>query len=175
MSDHATTLAAKAPDAAFRARAAFRLATTADAEALASIVNAAYERERWLLPAPRTDNEMLVGEIATPHSRLIVATIDGTLAGCVRVRLLGDGAWFGLLATAPAFQGRGLASMLVDEAERVAYDEGARAMRLECAEELGLCPYYASLGYAIESRGTARFSRNDVDITRVVMRKELAR
>ncbi len=168
-------LTARTPDAAFRTRVALRLAIPADAETLVSVINAAYERERWLLPAPRTDRETLVAEIATPQSRLIVATLDGILAGCVRVRLLDDGAWFGLLATAPAFQGRGLASMLVAEAERIARDEGAQEMRLECAEELGLCPYYASLGYATESRGTARFSRNDVDITRVVMRKELAR
>jgi hypothetical protein len=49
-------------------------------------------------------------------------------------------------------------------------------MRLECAEELGMVPYYASLGYAFESREAgARFSRNDVDITRIIMRKDLQR
>jgi GNAT superfamily N-acetyltransferase len=90
------------------------------------------------------------------------------------VRLANDGAWFGLLAVAPAMQGRGIASLLIAEAEAIAAREGAGTMRLECAEELGMPPYYASLGYEIESRTPGvRFNRNAVDITRIVMRKPL--
>lgn len=169
------TLAAKRPDAAFRAAITFRIATPADAEALVDVVTEAYERERWLLPAPRTDIETMNSEIASPRSRIIIGEDAGTLAGCVRVRLADEGAWFGLLAVAQSMQGRGLASLLIAEAEALAQREGAREMRLECAEELGMPPYYASLGYSVESRETGvRFNRNDVDITRIVMRKALA-
>lgn len=175
MTNTETTLAAKQPDEATRSAVSFRLAAQADVAPLVTLINVAYEREHWLLPAPRTETATLAQEIADTNTRLIVAEAADALAGCIRVRLAEDGAWFGLLAVAPAMQGRGLASLIIAEAEATAAREGAREMRLECAEELGMPPYYASLGYEFESREPGkRFNGNPVDITRIVMRKSLS-
>ena len=96
------------------------------------------------------------------------------------MRLLDDGAWFGLLATHTVHQGRGLASLLIAEAERVARDGGSASLRLDCAAELGLPPFYASLGYEIETVEPGYYftnpgppARRKGPITRVVMRKDL--
>ncbi len=165
--------AAKRPADSFAATLSFRVATAADVAALVPMINEAYLREAWLLPAPRTTADLLSGEIADAATRVIVAEAQGALAGCVRVRLHGDDAWFGLLAAALPFQGRGLASLLVAEAETLARREGCASMRLDCAEELGLPPYYASLGYDIESREENAHFKHKGPITRIVMHKAL--
>jgi GNAT superfamily N-acetyltransferase len=171
--DEIPALAARRPADAFAASVSFRIAAAADVPALVPMINEAYMREAWLLPAPRTTNEMLAGEIADATTRVIVAEAQGALAGCVRVRLRDEGAWFGLLATALPFQGRRLAALLVAEAEALARRDGCASMRLECAEELGLPPYYASLGYAVESREEHAYFKHKGPITRIVMHKAL--
>jgi GNAT superfamily N-acetyltransferase len=152
----------------------FRTGGGADVPAVVPMINEAYLREAWLIPPPRTAEETLTRELALPEVRLIVAEVAAALAGCVRVRLLDDGAWFGLLATAVPFQGRGLASMLIERAEQLGRDEGFAAMRLECAGELGMPPYYESLGYTVELvEPGAYFKPKKGPFTRIVMKKEL--
>lgn len=165
--------AAKRPNDAFAATLSFRVATLADVTSLVPMINEAYLREAWLLPAPRTTEETLAGEIEDAATRVIVAEAQGLLAGCIRVRLNGEEAWFGLLAAALPFQGRGLASLLIAEAEALARHEGCASMRLDCAEELGLPPYYASLGYMIASREEGAYFKHKGPITRIVMHKAL--
>ena len=145
------------------------------------MINDAYLRESLVIPGPRISATELRDQITAPHSRVRVADVGGGIAGCVRIRLVDEGAWFGMLATAVDHQGRGLASLLVAEAERVARHEVRAEMRLECAEELGMPPYYASLGCAIESvENDYHFTspgpppKRKGPITRVVMRKALS-
>ena len=171
--DERSAPAAKRPADAFAATVSFRVATAADVPALVPMINETYLRAAWLLPAPRATAELLTGEVADTATRVIVAEVQAALAGCVRVRLHGDGAWFGLLAAALSFQGRGLASLLIAEAEALARLEGCDSMRLDCAEELGLPPYYASLGYDIESREENAYFKHKGPITRIVMNKAL--
>ena len=65
------------------------------------------------------------GEIA-------VATGDGDLLGCVRVRELEPGVGeFGMLAVDPDRQGAGIGRALLDFAERHAREGGLTAMRLD--------------------------------------------
>lgn len=174
MTNESATPRARVPKDEFARAISFRIAGSEDVSAIVLMVNDAYLREAWLLPAPRTTGADLLQEVGRRHVRVVVAEHNGALAGCVRVRLRDDGAWFGWLATDTAYQGRGLASLLVREAERVASGMGAGVMRLDCARELGLAPYYESLGYGVESvEQDAYFGPGKGPITRVVLKKEL--
>lgn len=172
---------ARVPDPAFAATIRFRAATDGDADGLLALINDAYLREAHVLPSPRIYETELRAQIGSEHSPVLIAEIGGVMAGCVRVRVHGDGAWFGLLAVSTAWQGRGLAAALVAEAERVARKAGHRVMRLDCAAELGLPPFYAGLGYRTESIEPKAYfvsagppERRKGPITRVVMRKALS-
>jgi predicted N-acetyltransferase YhbS len=172
---------ARVPDATFADTVSFRAAALDDVAVLEALINEAYLRESHVIPGPRISAAELRTQMAASHSRIWLAVAGGVVIGTVRVRLLDDGAWFGLLATHVAHQGRGLASLLVGEAERVALGEGRTVMRLECARELGMPPYYASLGYEVESTEADVYftspgppPRRKGPITRVVMRKALA-
>ena len=164
---------ARQPDDYVRSGVTFRLAVLADVEALVPIINEAYMREAWLLPPPRTTQEELAADLALAEFRLMVAELDGELVGSIGVWLRDEGPFFGLFAVAPAFQGRGLASILVGQAEQVARDAGFSCMRLECAKELGLPPYYESLGYHIEREEVGIFLGSVEPITLTVMKKDL--
>ncbi len=94
---------ARRPDALLRARIAFRPATPADVPALVKMINDAYLRESWLLPGPRIDTKQMAEGLQDSRKHVIVAELDGS----VRVTFRADGAWFGLLAVAPAQQDRG--------------------------------------------------------------------
>ncbi|MBI5284286.1 MAG: GNAT family N-acetyltransferase [Chloroflexi bacterium] len=145
----AVTARPKQPDAAFRAAVRFRTADETDVPAVVPMINAAYLRESHLLPGPRIDPDRLLAELRQPDTQLILAETGGVLAGSVRLITRDDRAYFGLLATDPALQGRGLASMLIDHVERKARDAGFDALYLQCVKELGLPPFYASLGYSV--------------------------
>ncbi len=111
-------------------------AAAADAglvERLAALVNDVYvtaEDGLWRDGASRTTpSEMAVlieaGEIA-------VATVDGRLAGAVRVQALSDVTGeFGLLAADPEHRGIGVGRELITFAERHSHDRGLLAMQLE--------------------------------------------
>jgi GNAT superfamily N-acetyltransferase len=177
MSDAATApVRAKSPDAAFAASVAFRLATHTDVHALVPMINDAYMREAWRLPPPRTDDAHLHEELGQPWTRMILAEVDGALAGSINLALHEE-PHFGLFAVAKRHQGRGLAALLVAEAERRAREAGRTTMRCDCAKELGLAPFYESLGYRIEREVPHQYyGRNGVrkgPITRVDLVKDL--
>ncbi len=174
MSEHATAIPRpKAPDPALRATVRFRLATLDDIDALVPMINEAYLREAWLLPPPRIGAEELRDDLRGGHAAVLIAEAGGTLAGSVRVTLRERDAHFGLLATAPSWQGRGLASLLIEAAEAHARDAGRREMRLECARELGMVPYYEALGYRVVAEERTRFAPHKPEILRAEMAKEL--
>jgi GNAT superfamily N-acetyltransferase len=65
------------------------------------------------------------GQIAT-------GTVDGRLAGCVRIQLLGDGVGeFGMLAVDPEYRSTGLGRALVQFAEQACRDRHCDTMQLE--------------------------------------------
>ena len=141
---------AKQPAAAFAAGVRFRFAGATDVPSLVPLINEAYTREAHVLTGPRIDEELLGEEMAEETSRMIVAEVDGRLAGCVCLSVDGRGARFGLLAVDPRFQGNGLAPLLIGEAERRARARGQEILRLDCAKETGMPAYYTSLGYEVE-------------------------
>lgn len=166
----------KTPSREFAARVRMRDAARADIPTLVPLINDAYwARDSWLFGEQRrTDRDELGAELADAATTGIVAEVDGATAGFAVVRLRGDHAEFGLLATALQFQGRGLARMIVERAEAIAHAAHCREMVLHCIEENHLPPFYAALGYAETSRENAPRWNSLEPFTLVEMRKALS-
>jgi N-acetylglutamate synthase-like GNAT family acetyltransferase len=124
-----------------------RAATAKDIPALIALVNAAYRRsEGDVFPtSERVDRTRAMQHIA----RIVVAEIDGKIAGCVDIDLSGEAAHFGMLSTDVALQRRGVGSLLVDYAERRARAAGHAVMRIEVVKEGGRVPWYEKKGYRV--------------------------
>ena len=133
-----------------------RMATAADAAAIATLVNRAYRVEDFFINGDRTT----VAEIESLLARdpfLVAADAFGELAGCVHIRLQGERGYFGMLSTHPGIQGAGVGRWLVDQAERYCAAAGCRVMDIhvvDLREELP--PWYRRLGY--RETGTEPFS-----------------
>lgn len=138
----------------------FRTATAADVPALRALVESAYRgdsaRQGWtheadLLDDERTSDAELAETIADEKARVLLARIDGKLAGTVTIRDLGEGrAYLGMLCVDPDLQTEGLGRALIADAEDMAADAfGARTMEMtviNAREEL--IAYYERRGYA---------------------------
>ena len=124
---------------------------------VADLINQVYEVAEsgmWVSGATRTTP----GEVAdlTRAGEIVVADLDGQLAGCVRLQRLDERAGeFGMLAADPGRRGVGVGRELVAFAERVCRTDGATVMQLEVlvprewshpSKEF-LLDWYARLGY----------------------------
>jgi len=102
-----------------------------------------FERELACLP----------GEYAAPHGRLLLAFVDGALAGCCGLRALADADYANAcemkrLYVRPAFRrfglGRTLAEAMLDEARRAGYS----VMLLDTLDEMESArALYSTLGF----------------------------
>jgi ribosomal protein S18 acetylase RimI-like enzyme len=97
------------------------------------------------------DDELagLPGAYAPPLGRLLLARVDGVVAGCVALRPLDEGVCeMKRLFVRPAFHGRGLGRQLVERLIKEGSAAGYPAMRLDTVPSmtaaLGL---YASIGF----------------------------
>jgi GNAT superfamily N-acetyltransferase len=133
------------------------------ADRLAALVNEVYgasEVGLWRdgserISAAEIGASIRAGEIA-------VATVDGEIAGCIRIRDLDENtSEFGTLASDPKRRGAGVGTALIDFAERSSRDRGRRAMQLELLvarewrhpSKVFLDAWYSRLGYrAIQTR-----------------------
>lgn len=134
-----------------------RRALAGDAPALRALVRAAYAKWVPLIgrePKPMTaDYDKAVRE----HLVFVVEAPDrpdnGRLDAAIELIPAADHLLVENVAVAPAAQGRGLGTQLMDVAERVARDLGLRELRLytnaRFAENIAL---YEKLGYAITER-----------------------
>jgi len=81
-----------------------------------------FERELALLP----------GDYAPPAGRLLVARVDGPIAGCGALRPIGQGvAELKRMWVRPAFRGLGLGRSIAEVLLRAADDIGYEAVRLD--------------------------------------------
>ena len=130
---------------------------------LSAMVNAVYadaERGLWVEGADRTNAAELAG--MTASGRIVVATVDGDVVGCVRVdRLADDLGEFGMLAADPRCRGAGIGRELVRFAEQTSEAEGCTRMQLELlvprewkhpTKEF-LAAWYERLGYRLTHVG----------------------
>lgn len=138
---------------------AFRRAITADAVAIATLVNSAYRgdssRAGWtteadLLGGQRTDADEIAQLVAREGSVLLLCLRAGELVGSVHVeRVDGTTAYLGMLVIRPVLQGQGLGRSLMEEAERFARAEwGAGCMQMQVITlRTELIDWYERRGY----------------------------
>lgn len=134
-----------------------RRGVTADARALADLVNRAYEIECDFVAGPRTTPDEIARLCATGTFVVLEREGTGGLAAAVYVDARQDAGTFGMLAVDPTLQGMGLGTRLVRIAEAMCEAMGASRMRIEIVnlrEELAR--WYGSLGY--RPVGTAPFA-----------------
>jgi ribosomal protein S18 acetylase RimI-like enzyme len=110
--------------------------------------------------------------ITSPKSTLIVAEVDGKVAGCALVNYRQDSKRGRLytISVASEFQRRGIARQLMAAAEAAARRHGCRFMRLEVrADDAGAIALYESSGYVLFGR-VRRYYDNRIDALRLEKR-----
>jgi len=169
-----------------------RVATAADAPAVAALVNSAYRGESskagWtteadLLGGQRVDGARLVEMIMTPDNVILLFEADGALLGCVHLERTGEDCYLGMLTVKPTSQGGGLGRQLLEAAERWAIEHWfSRIMHMTViTQRAELIAWYERRGYRRTGErkpfpyGDERFGlpRRD-DLVFDVLRKQLA-
>jgi len=132
-----------------------RCATSADARAIAHLVNDAFRLERLIFTTEdRTNPEEVRGMLQ--KGEFLLAEDGGSLVGCVYLEPQGERCYLGLLSIDPVRQRAGLGTSLMAAAEDRCRNTGVRWIDLRLVNlRKGLPEYYRRLGY-IES-GTAPF------------------
>lgn len=106
---------------------------------------------RESLAVQHFEDEMasLPGAYAPPQGRLILASYDGTPAGCVAFRRLEEGICeMKRLYVRPAFRAHGVGRILAESIIAAARDAGYRAMRLDTLPTMQRAQsLYATLGF----------------------------
>jgi len=133
-----------------------RAATAADAAALACTIAAAFEQYRGKLQpesgAFLETAEAIAAELAR-DSGAVVAERNGTMVGCVMVRLEEGDLYLGRLSVLPSERGRGIARRLVEAVEGEARRRELGGVRLGVRVVLtDNQRFFTSLGYAEYSR-----------------------
>jgi GNAT superfamily N-acetyltransferase len=136
----------------------FRLAASADVDAIVALVESAYRGESglrgWtteshLLDGRRTD-AMLVAELLDmPGSAVLLAFEDGALLACCHIEKHGHSAYFGMFAVDPVRQNAGLGKQMLARAERHAQEAWqCSAMHMKVIDARSeLIAWYERRGY----------------------------
>lgn len=164
----------------------FRLAKAGDVPALRALVEKAYRgdtaKRGWtheadLLDDERTSDAELAETIDSTASRVLLAEIDGALAGTVTITDVGrDRAYLGMLCVDPDLQAEGLGRALIADAEDMASEVfGARLMEMTVIDARPeLIAWYERRGYA-RTGETRPFPNGDaVPFRMVVLEKALS-
>src|SRR3981081_4065847 len=93
----------------------FRVASLADVEALARLINAAFRVEQPFIEGDRIDPDGV--RTYMEKGKFLLAEDSAALAGCVFTELRGNHGYLGLLGVDPLRQGTGLGRQLMDAAE----------------------------------------------------------
>jgi ribosomal protein S18 acetylase RimI-like enzyme len=152
-----------------------RPATVADAPLLAATIAAAFEQYRGrLVPESGAFRETAAGIAAELRkgSDAIVAERNGSVLGCVMIRVEAGDLYFGRLSVLPAARGEGLARRLVAAVEDEARARGLPGVRLGVRVVLtDNQRLFQSLGYRETSREAHEGFAHPTSIN---MRKALA-
>ncbi|WP_412025783.1 GNAT family N-acetyltransferase [Burkholderia cepacia] len=144
---------------AIKGTARYRAANEHDVDALVQLVNAAYRptttaagwtHEAAIIEGPRITSSRLVDTLQAPNSVLLVAEVEGRIAGCIEVKATGDAAYIGTLAVSPAMQDHGLGKALLNEAEQFAIRRWniGKAVMVVLSVRHELIDFYLRRGYA---------------------------
>ena len=104
-----------------------RVATTADAEKITAVINAAFRIAEELF---FDGNRITLAEVQESFARgaFLIACEDEVVSGCVYVEPRGERAYLGLLSVDPARQQSGLGSRLMTAGEEYCRARGAQVM-----------------------------------------------
>ena len=145
-----------------------------DQPRIVEVINAAYKPRDWhIFRQLRTSAEDYPFELNRRRSYGIVAELDDEIVAHVCLQIHGSEAEFGLLATLPDFQGRGIARRMIDECETRARAAGCDVMALDAVREVGMQPYYESLGYVLHREEQTEQWGAKQPWTHIFMRKSL--
>jgi N-acetylglutamate synthase-like GNAT family acetyltransferase len=127
-----------------------RTATASDADAIAALVNRAYEVEAFFVAGDRT-NAADVRRLMTEGRFLVIEPdTSGDIVGCVFTSIEGDRGYFGMLAVAPDAQRRGLGRAMIEACEAAARAAGGRVMTIKVVNlRTDLLQRYQRLGYHV--------------------------
>lgn len=157
------------------AKLLIRPATLADIPMMLPMINEAFAIETFL-EGTRTNAEQLI-DMMQKGNFLLGFDSSGELVASVFVKVQGERGYFGMLAVAPAHQGKGLARVMVKAAEDHCRKRGCTAMALTVLSlRPELPPLYSKFGY-LES-GTEEFKpsrplKPGVECHCIVMSKRL--
>jgi predicted N-acetyltransferase YhbS len=123
-----------------------RTATEIDFQSILTLINAAFQVERFF----KNQDRLTVADLEA-HFRsgtFLVSEDEGKITGCVYVERKGDRGYFGLLSVDPSRQKAGLGRQLIAAAEEFARETGARFMDIRMINlRSELPPLYSKLGY----------------------------
>jgi ribosomal-protein-alanine N-acetyltransferase len=126
-----------------RQRSMVRRARISDLDRLIEIEQACFSSDRL-------SRRSFSRQIGSPRSAVFVATAEDRIAGYAMILFRSTSAIARLysLAVDPAFRGRSVGRILVDEAERIAIGRGADRLRLEVRlDNMAARSLYVSAGY----------------------------
>jgi GNAT superfamily N-acetyltransferase len=130
----------------FRPAVSIRLAKLADADALISVVNAAFVVENFI-EGTRTDAGRMAETMRTGEF-LVAEAPNGKVIACVYTEFHAERGYLGMLSVDPARQGTGLGRAMVEAAEDHCRRRGCRWMDLRVlSPRAELLPFYERLGY----------------------------
>lgn len=141
----------------------FRPAQSQDIPRVVSLINSAYQSESgkrdWtaeadLLDGERTDGKEMARLMAVEGSMILLAEIDGEPVASAHLEKHEEGAYLGMLAVSPSWQGRGIGRRLLAVAEAMAAREWGAGKMLMTVITLreGLIDFYGRFGYVRTGR-----------------------
>jgi ribosomal protein S18 acetylase RimI-like enzyme len=136
------------------------IATVADAQPLADLVNAAYRgdggrlgwtHEAELLSGPRAKASDIAALLKDPTTTILMRREDGgpALQGCVAVEMYGNGrCGISMLAVSPELQRTAIGRALLEDAERYGAGKGAAVAKITVIRQRdALLEWYERRGY----------------------------
>ena len=157
-----------------------RFATEADIPALVTLINTAFQVEKFFKIGERTDEADLAAHLES--GRFLLLEDEAGIAGSVyiEIRPAGTGGqargYFGMLSVDPARQRGGIGRRLIAAAEEFCREQGCHFMEITIVNlRTELPPLYEKFGYRIT--GEAPFPSDQMPVSQpcsfLLMEKEL--
>ena len=125
-----------------------RTARRSEADAVAAIINAAFEVERPFRKGDRTSGAE-IGKLIE-RDTILVFEQDGRLIGAIHASVNPPAGYFGMLAVDAGARRSGVGRALLEAAEAHCRAAGCTVMTLSTGEDrTELFPYYGKLGYRV--------------------------
>jgi len=125
---------------------AVREAEPKDLQQIVSLINRAFDVERFFKAGDRTDAET-VRENMSEGTFLVMLDGDEMIA-CVWIRITGDRAYLGTLSVGPSRQKSGIGARMMQEAEAYAREQGCSTIDIRIVNlRTELPPIYRKFGF----------------------------